>query len=172
MKNTLIVPFDQNCTKIAESTILRLTVFFILLFLILSIINSLLSSFLLINIVRIITLIFGFLLLCGWIYSRNFLNQGTAAILNQQGIWIQHYNLIAWNDISEINTHVIAYTPIELIGIQLKDSQKIFLQASLAGKCNLFWAKIFKRHYHIPLSNLALKNEDILNFANWIQNKK
>lgn len=87
------------------------------------------------------------------------------AILDENGIWIKDYGFIDWNNISAMKTFIAPMTPIEVIGINLKDIAIQYKQSTWQGKLNFFWAKLFNRHYHIVLSNLELENYKIINFA-------
>ncbi|MFH1254151.1 MAG: hypothetical protein V1646_01825, partial [bacterium] len=85
------------------------------------------------------------------------------AILDENGIWINHSGFIYWNDIDEIALYPLDYGDKNLIGIMVKDPRRISKQSDWEGKLNLFWAKIFG-YYHIRISHMSA-NEKILSFA-------
>jgi hypothetical protein len=85
------------------------------------------------------------------------------AILDENGIWINHFGFIPWNDIDKITLYPLDYGNINLIGIMVKDPKMISKQSDWEGKLNLFWAKIFG-YYHIRISHTSA-NESILSFA-------
>jgi len=89
--------------------------------------------------------------------------KGAAAILDQNGIWIRHYNFIPWKNIEEFAPYMVG-GKLEAIGIQVKDPKILFKQSNLGGKIGIFWTKLFGTP-HITLSNLDTENETIIVFA-------
>ncbi|MCK4650989.1 hypothetical protein KAT08_02315 [Candidatus Babeliales bacterium] len=89
--------------------------------------------------------------------------KGPAAILDRNGIWIKHYNFIPWKNIEEFTSYPMFGT-VEGIGIKVKDVEVLSKQSDWSGKLGIFWAKLFG-NYHITLSNIDIKNEDIISFV-------
>ena len=85
------------------------------------------------------------------------------AILNQDGIWLARFGFISWQEIAEFATYSYKGTP-ELIGIRVKNNEKISKQSSIAGKLDFFWARIIG-YPPIRLTGIALKNDEVINFA-------
>lgn len=86
------------------------------------------------------------------------------AIFNQDGIWVKHFGFILWNDINEITKYTYG-TPMEIIGIQVKDPESISKRASFFGKCIIFYSKVFG-YYHISIASLEVNIDEIICFAN------
>lgn len=158
----LIVHFDNNNNKIG---------YIILLFIIFEFCVFYEKSFLLYDILGYyltilvqIFLIFNIILFSlGFIINLFFIDYNEpATVLNKNGIWIKHFGLISWDNINKIN--ILHKNHFEYIVVETKDSSKVFLQASLFGKLGFFWSKIFKNP-PILISNISLKNHEVINFA-------
>jgi hypothetical protein len=90
-------------------------------------------------------------------------DQKPVAHIMSTGIYFKRFGFISWGDIAEIKLYTIKTTPVTTIGINLKNRDFVYKQASRAGKIELFWAKLC--HYpHIKLSCLELNNEEIITF--------
>lgn len=85
------------------------------------------------------------------------------AILNQDGIWLARFGFIEWKEISEFAPYSYRGTP-EVIGIRVKNNEKISKQSSIAGKLDFFWAK-FMGYPPIRITGIALENGEVISFA-------
>jgi hypothetical protein len=111
------------------------------------------------------------LFLLGFIFTLQFLKQNKpAAILNKDGIWVNYYNFISWQDIDDFDTYMYKNLPIEFISISVKDIHKLSKNASLYGKIGIFWSKIFG-YPPITLAGLELENDEIITFAKQLLKK-
>ncbi len=86
------------------------------------------------------------------------------AILNQDGIWTARFGLIPWKEIDEFGLYKIPTTPMETIGIRVKNNKKISKQSSIAGKLDFFWAKLMG-YPPIKITGIALENDEVISFA-------
>lgn len=164
MKNTLIVPHDSNQINLSLLTISIVTAGLIALFIFSFNLKTYINCYLLLFAQAI--LIFAILLFAiGLVYSYFFKHDDPAAILSIEGIWIKQYGLIPWDNVIQIRAYIIPSTSMEVIGIQVKNINSVSTTASFAGKCVLFYAKLFGYQYHITLSCLALENHEIVAFA-------
>ncbi len=164
MENTLIVHYDPIKVYSGLFITLIVTIAFIFLFFFISNLESHIGFYLVI-LLQIILLFFvatfSFGLICGYFWNL----KKPAAILSPKGIWINRFSFIPWDNITGINTYMFGDKPANALGIRLKNPEIVFKQAKFEGKSVLFWAKLFGYQYHIHLSCLALKNEEILNYA-------
>lgn len=87
-----------------------------------------------------------------------------AAVLNEDGIRVKYFGLIAWENIDKMEPYKLIKSSVESIGIRVKNVS-LYNQATLSGKSILLWSKIFG-YPPIILSNLALENFEVINFAN------
>lgn len=85
------------------------------------------------------------------------------AIINQDGIWMARFGLIPWKEIVEFGPYSYRGTP-EVIGIRVKDNDKISRQSSIAGKLDFFWAR-WIGYPPIRITGIALPNNEVINFA-------
>ncbi|MFC1870696.1 hypothetical protein ACFLXW_00340 [Candidatus Dependentiae bacterium] len=85
------------------------------------------------------------------------------AILNQDGIWLARFGFISWKEIDEFASYSYQGTP-EVIGIRVKNNEKISKQSSIAGKLDFFWAKLMG-YPPIRITGIALENDEVINFA-------
>jgi hypothetical protein len=97
-------------------------------------------------------------------------NDKPAAILNENGIWMPYYNLIPWDTITEFDTVKVSTTPLEYIGIRVKDLSKLSKQSNFSGKSAIFWSRI-TGYPPITLANIELTNEEVIAFAQQFLNK-
>lgn len=165
MLNKIIVPYNKENIHFVINFLWVIPS--ILLFILLKIHQSnAISSSLLLYIVQA-TLIFLILIfLIAYISAFHYLRSNKPlAVLGDEGIWINHYNFIAWQDIEDVNSYTIPGTPMQVVGVRVKNSNAVSKQASLAGKIGIFWARLFGYHYQITLSNMAMDNEQIIVFA-------
>lgn len=111
-----------------------------------------------------ILIIFAALILFGFIYTFLIDPNIPAAILNEDGIWVKNYCFIPWQDIDEIAPYTFGNVPIESIGIRVKDRSKLSKKSAFAGKCGVFWSRIFG-YPHIIISNITVDNDQVISFA-------
>lgn len=116
-------------------------------------------------IIFIILLIAAFLFNC-WI----FFDKKPVAIIDEKGIWFKDHGFVSWSDIEHIDVYTVGNTPMEVVGVRLKDITKISKQSRWPGKLRLFWSRLFKHNAHIDLSNLNISNEKIVEFARQFMN--
>jgi hypothetical protein len=164
MKNTLIVHHDSNKINLALLTILSVIAGLVFWLIFCFNLKAHINHCLLILLQATFIIAISFFLI-GLAYGYFFKQDEPAAILSSQGIWIKHYGLIPWDNIIQIRTYTLPNAPLEVIGIQAKNIMSISVNASFAGKCGLFWAKLFGYQYQITLSCLALENDEVLDFA-------
>ena len=94
------------------------------------------------------------------------------AILDQHGIWVNHYGSIPWSNIKNFAPYSAAGNgKLMTLGIMLKDPKILAPQADWYGNLGLFWAKVF-RYNHINLSGLNASNESVVAFAQQYLNKE
>ena len=86
------------------------------------------------------------------------------AILNQDGIWTARFGLIPWREIDEFGPYSVPRTPLEAIGIRVKNNKKISKQSTIAGKLDFFWAK-WMGYPPIKITGIALSNDEVISFA-------
>lgn len=91
-------------------------------------------------------------------------NNNPAAILSPQGIWVNRFNFIPWDDVQSCHIYTYPGTPIEAVTIVVKDLKKLSKQANIGGKITIFWSKLF--HYPpIIIANTTIENEHIISYA-------
>lgn len=110
--------------------------------------------------VLIALFMYGFLYMVWIIYF----NKKPMAVLSSDGIWVNHFGLIAWNDVQNCQIYNYPGTPIEAVSIIVKDIKKLSGQANITGKITIFWAKIFQ-YPPILLANATVDNETIIAYA-------
>ncbi len=84
------------------------------------------------------------------------------AIINASGIWLKQFGVIPWNNILEVTAFPAPNAPS--IGIQVRDTNLLSKQASIAGKLIIFESTML----HCPtivIDNLEVNNQTILSFA-------
>ena len=110
--------------------------------------------------------ILGLIICIALIYSLyRIMRNRPMAVINAQGIWIQQFGVIAWSNIQDVKTFLVAGTPTESIGIQVHDTDLLAKQANLAGKLIILESKVL----HTPtivIDNIELDNQTIIDFAN------
>lgn len=166
MENTLnlIVPFNMHTYRVGLF-IMPLVMGILYLFFIKSYLLKSLLGVYIAALIKVLLGIFLCLFLAAYINGIFLaLSNTPAAILSSQGIWVKNFGLIPWQDINDMSPYVVSTTPIVNIGIRVKDISKLSGQASFAGKCAIFWSKIFA-YPPVVLSNLALENDYVLGFA-------
>jgi len=164
MKNTFIVPFDTYKIYFGLSVVLCMTIALMALFIFIPTATYLFGPELVI-LLRIILVLLIAMLSFGLAYGFFWDLRKPAATLSSEGISIQRFGLIPWHAIDDFNVYAVPGTPIEALGIRLKNPSRIALQSTFEGKCVLFWARIFGQHYQISLSCLALPEDEIISFA-------
>ena len=86
------------------------------------------------------------------------------AILNEEGIWVQHFGFIPWNEVEEVAPYINPGAPLISVGIRVKDPAKLSAQAHFFGKCGVFWSKRFG-YPPIILAALDVDNDQVISFA-------
>jgi hypothetical protein len=104
----------------------------------------------------------GLLLLFAF-FSYVFTYKGPAVVLDQRGIWIRHFNFIPWENVEKMNPYIIWGTPVERIGIRIKDVTAVYRDSERLGKMGLMWTRHFGP-YHITLTPLDIENETLMRF--------
>ncbi len=89
------------------------------------------------------------------------------AILNEDGIWVNHFGLINWNNIKTMEIYIPrgreAAPPI---GIYLKNLAIVRKQADWKGRMGFFWSNILDGyHISIPVINQKISSYEIMQFA-------
>lgn len=117
------------------------------------------AQMIIIYIIKPVLILFIFMLLLALIYGIYFISKPSklAAILNKDGIWLDRYGFIAWDNINDIFIYRIPTTPMENIGIRFHDAYSVFKQATLSGKLTIIYSKIFR--YPVTLAKLEMDNE-------------
>ena len=86
------------------------------------------------------------------------------AIINQDGIWIKQFGIIPWPNIRSVAIYPVPGTPLEVIGIYIRDTALLSQQASIAGKLILLQSRLFN-FPTISLDNIELENHVVIEFA-------
>ncbi len=166
MKNSLIVPQDSK--KIYFGLFVSTGMSLLLIFY-LSLtykIKNVSAIILLLRIILFFLLGFFSFGTIFWLFSKK---DGTALILDSKGIRLKNHGFIPWSEIDEFNTYIFPTTPLEVIGIRFKNTSSISRQSTKSGKMTLFWARLFRYHYHISLANLAVENHVIVEYAKYFR---
>ena len=89
------------------------------------------------------------------------------AILNEDGIWINHFGLIDWNNIKTMEIYIPqGREAIPPIGIYFKNLTIVRKQADWQGRMAFFWSSILGRyHISIPIINREISSYEIMQFA-------
>lgn len=88
-----------------------------------------------------------------------------AAIINQKGIWIKRFGLIAWDNIRDVRLYrILNDQTAEIIRIDIHDLKKLAKKARLGGRYDLLWTRLFK-HPPVVLSNIDLPKAAVVAFA-------
>lgn len=167
----LIVPYNKEKLQIAPffSFILFFTCFCLIIF------SDSLKGYLGYISVFLMQVTMGgvaFLYLSASIYMIYFLQRDVpAAILNDQGIWIDNFNLIPWQDVTYVEKRYFYGVPLETIAIHVNNLNRIKGQANFAGKCRIFWGEVFQ-YPPILISNAAIDHDHIILFANEFMKSK
>lgn len=171
MKNTLTVPLDQTKFYFKWSIMLVVTIALLLLDSRSPALKPHISPFLwiLLNIISFaVVAFFSFHVTSGCLRDL----KEPVAVLSPEGILINRFSIIPWDNIAEINTYTFGGKPVNGLGVRLKNPSIVFKQSSFSGKCVLLWPKLLGLRYHIYLSCFALENQEILAFAQQFLNKK
>lgn len=162
--NNLIVPYNKkNTNSIIRFLWILPSVLACVLF---KVHTSNSAPIYLFNFIQLILLFLIIIFSVGYITAFTFLrNKKPLAILSDKGMWINHYNFIPWHEIEDVGAYTILGTPLEVIGVRVKNSTQLYKQASLAGKAGFFWATAFGCRYHITLANGAVSDEQIIRYA-------
>lgn len=92
------------------------------------------------------------------------LRKAPMAVIDSNGIWIQQFGVIPWNNILKLEKPIIMGVPVEALGIHIRDTKALSKQATIPGKLIIFEAKLLKTPT-IVLDNIALKYDTIASFA-------
>ena len=159
----IIVPFDVEQMKSGIKFISFIIGLFSLFFYLSRSLRPLLGHYITFFIQSIL-IFFIIMLLISLIYII-FLdkNDTIAARLNQDGVWVREFGFISWPEIDQLYAFTYG-TPLEYIGIRVKDLKRLSKQASLSGKMRIFWSKIFG-YPPIIIVHAEMDNEQILAFA-------
>ena len=159
----IIVPFDLEQMKSGMKIILFVLGFFSFFFYLSRYLHPLLGHYITFFIQSILA-IFIIMLLISLVYII-FLdkNDTIAARLNQDGVWVREFGFISWVEIDTLFSFTYG-TPLEYIGIRVKNLKKLSKQASLSGKMKIFWSKIFG-YPPIIIAHAQMDNEQILAFS-------
>lgn len=106
---------------------------------------------------------FGFgLFLTGFIFSLLFIDTNTpVAILDKDGIWVNHYGFIPWIEIDFVLPYYIgSKNTIGGFGIMVKDPTIFLGKADKQGRVGLFWAKLFG-YFHITYCHINISSVDV-----------
>jgi hypothetical protein len=96
--------------------------------------------------------------------SYRILRKAPMAIINPQGIWIQQFGIIPWNNILKLERPTIMGVAVEALGIHIRDTKALSKQATLAGKLIILESKYLKTPT-IVLDNIELNYDTIAGFA-------
>jgi hypothetical protein len=96
--------------------------------------------------------------------SYRFNRKTPMAIINEEGIWIKQFGIIPWNNIHILEKPIIHGIQIEALGIQVRDTQLLSKQASIAGHLIILESKILKCPT-IVIDTIELNFDEITNFT-------
>lgn len=161
----LVVPYDMQAMKAGIGMLIILIAFIFLMFWASSYFYILIGAYF----TRVLKIALG-IIIAMFVYTLLYtvwfvwVNDRPAAILSPEGIWVNRFNFIPWDNIQACPTFIYPGTPIEVVSIMVKDQKKLFKYASIGGKITLLWAKLFN-YPHIILNSIAVENEEILTYA-------
>lgn len=92
-----------------------------------------------------------------------------ALVLDHNGMWVDRYGLIPWNNIAAVSASAKPEPPC--LFIKVKDSETLRAQATCMGKlflmvANKFGKLVYSPGYHISATGLDTPNDTIIAFAN------
>lgn len=161
----LVVRYNLQASKMGIGMMAFFIIFLLLIIWASSSLQILIGAYLT-RVIMIVLVMLNTLFVYGLLYMIwliNF-NKKPLAILNAQGIWVNHFGLIAWNDVQSCQIYNYPRTPLEVVSVAVKDIKKLSKQASISGKITIFWAKMFQ-YPPILLANATVDNETITAYA-------
>lgn len=169
-KPSLIINYNKDNSKIGVSVALFMICFFsILFFLSLS-----LSAYLwplLARTIQGILLLLTAMFVMSLFYAISFTRSNKpAALINEEGIWVNYYNLIPWSNIEDVALYKSPGTPIEVVAVLPKEYTAVFKNASGSGKMAILFSKLFG-YNPILIANIELDNAEIIEFAQQFMKK-
>jgi len=87
-----------------------------------------------------------------------------AAIINEEGVWVNYYNLIPWSNIADVTVRNSPGTPIEVVVVLPKEYSSVFKNASGSGKMAIITSKLFG-YSPILIANIEYDNDTVVEFA-------
>lgn len=170
-KPSLTIHYNKDNSKAAAPVMLFMICFFSLLFFLSLSLSHFLWSLLARTIQGILLVLDALFAIC-LIYAITFsMNNKPAAIINEEGIWVNYFNLIPWNNIADVTLYRSPGTPIEVIAVIPKEYTSVFKNASVSGKMAVIFSKIFG-YPPILIANFELDNEYIIEFAAQFKEKQ
>lgn len=122
------------------------------------------SSIILSFIVKPFLILMIALFFTGFLHGIYLLNTDMVAlILNKDGIWFDRFRFVPWNNIDDVLTYQTLTTPVQSLEIRFKDLSIVRRQATLSGKLEIFWSKLFG--YPITVANIDVDNQVIIAYA-------
>lgn len=97
-------------------------------------------------------------------FTYVFKYEGPAIVLDQQGLWVRHFNFIPWKNVETMNPYTLWGTPTEVIGIRVKDIAAAYHNAERIGKIRLWWTKRFGTYHITTFAQLDMSNEELMKF--------
>lgn len=161
----LIVPYNVQASKMGIGMI----AFFIIFLLLITWASLSLQILIGAYFTRVIMIALG-MLIALFVYTLLYMiwlincNKKPLAILSAEGIWVNHFGLIAWDDVLSCQIYNYPRTPLEVVSVVVKDVKKLSRQASISGKITIFWAKMFQ-YPPVLLANATVDNETIIAYA-------
>lgn len=175
--NKLIVPMHKENVKqlisfmpiIIGGIIIWISLLNIISYYILNFISDGILSTILLNLIFYIQIaIYSFVGLMVFLTTHNYFFVDyniPAAILDENGIWTKRHSLIPWENIDQVKAcQLPTVKHIEFVGIYFKDTRLRSKQFNWRQKAGILWANFFK-FPHITLANIALSNDEVINFA-------
>ncbi len=164
-KKELVVPYNIQAMKVGIGMVAMIIAFLFLMFWASTYFYILIGAYFT-RVIKIALGIIIFFFVYTFLYTLWFVwvNDNPAAILDSEGIWVNRFNFIPWEDIKACPIFTYPGTPIENVSIMVKDQKKLFKSANIGGKITLLWAKLFN-YPHIILNGVTVENEDIILYA-------
>ena len=163
-KPSLIINYNKDNSKIAIPMVLFMICFFSLLFF-LSLSLSAYLWLLLAKTIQGILLLMIALFVVSLMYAITLSKSNKpAAVINEEGVWVNYFNLIPWSNIADVTLYKSPGTPIEVVAVLPKEYRSVFKNASGSGKMAILTSKLFG-YCPILIANIELDNEDVIEFA-------
>lgn len=163
--NKLIVQYDMQPFQAGIVMLSGLTIFMCLLLWASSYLYILIGAYF----TRVITLcLWGIVAYLAFtlFYTLWFINFNNrpAAILSSEGIWVNHFGFIEWDNVQSCQMYKHPGIPLESVTILVHDLKKLSKQANIAGKMAIFGSRLFCVPY-IFLTNVTVNNETIVAYV-------